>query len=350
MKKLISALLLLVITSITACAQLMFKDVTIYSERVSEQVLVVWGGKIYKDAVVAIATQKGLVVIDAGKSPTLTKEYRRIIEKEFGRNDFVYLINTHHHFDHTSGNQVFPEATIISHQKVSALMKEWDNNRRAFVNTRRNTQLPQWKEQRKKSVPGSEQWDYFNDIVTTQIIMLDDYEQNYTLTLPDIIFNDRMTLDLGNLTLNLYYFGEGLHTGDDIIVHCPEEKLLFVGDLFHPDYFRFSYTPTFDAERQIAVFEDIYQNPNSVNWAFNCHHKPLSGSFIRLWHRYLTEAWVAISNAKSKGKDLEKVLNEFTLEKQFSYILESGIKEDALKEMHSENLKAVWNSLNSIHP
>ena len=32
-------------------------------------------------------------------------------EKEFGRGDFKYVINTHYHFDHTDGNGVFPEAT-----------------------------------------------------------------------------------------------------------------------------------------------------------------------------------------------------------------------------------------------
>lgn len=35
---------------------------------------------------------------------------------EFGRSDFAYVINTHFHFDHLDGNQVFPEAEVVAHE------------------------------------------------------------------------------------------------------------------------------------------------------------------------------------------------------------------------------------------
>jgi len=59
------------------------------------------------NAVIAINAKKGIVVIDAGISNSLTAKYRKIIEKEFNRKDFANLINTHSHWDHTGGNQVF---------------------------------------------------------------------------------------------------------------------------------------------------------------------------------------------------------------------------------------------------
>ena len=101
------------------------KNVHIEYERISDRMLVVWGGKIYKDQVIAMATEKGIVIVDAGKAPTLTREYRKFIEREFGRNDFIYVMNTHYHFDHTGGNQVFPETKIIAHQKTPGMMKQW---------------------------------------------------------------------------------------------------------------------------------------------------------------------------------------------------------------------------------
>jgi len=67
------------------------------------------------DAVTAIQTQNGIVVIDAGISTGLTMKYRRIIEKEFTGQPIRYVINTHAHTDHYGGNSVFAGAEVIAH-------------------------------------------------------------------------------------------------------------------------------------------------------------------------------------------------------------------------------------------
>src|SRR4030042_6446780 len=54
------------------------------------------------DAVSAINTEQGIVVIDAGISTGLTSRYKKIIQKEFRRDDFIYVINTHGHQDHNN--------------------------------------------------------------------------------------------------------------------------------------------------------------------------------------------------------------------------------------------------------
>ena len=95
-------------------------------ERLNEKTLIVRAGTIYPDMVVAIASQKGIILIDSGISPTLSKEYRKIIEREFGRKDFAYVINTHHHFDHTNGNQVFNDAIIVAHENCAKEMEKFN--------------------------------------------------------------------------------------------------------------------------------------------------------------------------------------------------------------------------------
>ena len=50
------------------------------------------------------------------------------------------------------------------------------------------------------------------------------------LTWPTITFNDRMTLWLGKLQVDIIHAGRG-HTKGDTIVWLPEEKVLFSGDL-----------------------------------------------------------------------------------------------------------------------
>ena len=62
-----------------------FDEVPIEYERLTDRVLLVKCGKVYTDQVIAIAAQKGIVVIDTGKAPSLAAEYRKVIEREFGR-------------------------------------------------------------------------------------------------------------------------------------------------------------------------------------------------------------------------------------------------------------------------
>jgi glyoxylase-like metal-dependent hydrolase (beta-lactamase superfamily II) len=84
-------------------------EIRVTTERVTDHVLVLRAGTSPQGPnVTAVATEKGIVVIDSHMAPSIALKMRRRIEKEFGRDDFAYLINTHHHFDHSNGNQVFP--------------------------------------------------------------------------------------------------------------------------------------------------------------------------------------------------------------------------------------------------
>ena len=80
----------------------------------------------------------------------------------------------------------------------------------------------------------------------------DGLESEFTLTLPDVMFRDHMLLDLGDLHLELAWFGLA-HTRGDIVVYCPEERLLLVGDLLHSEGF-----PYIDTER-VAYLDRWYE-------------------------------------------------------------------------------------------
>jgi len=96
--------------------------------RPSGRVLVIQGPEAAgeKNNVVALATERGLVVIDTNSSPSIMREEREIIEKEFGRKDFRHVISTHHHYDHVQGNPVFPKTLIIAHEQCPAAMQAAD--------------------------------------------------------------------------------------------------------------------------------------------------------------------------------------------------------------------------------
>lgn len=49
--------------------------------------------------------------------------------------------------------------------------------------------------------------------------------------LPDITMTDYLRIYLGDMPIDLYYFGRG-HTDGDIVVHLPEQRIVVMGDLF----------------------------------------------------------------------------------------------------------------------
>jgi glyoxylase-like metal-dependent hydrolase (beta-lactamase superfamily II) len=316
-------------------------EITVEFDRVSERVLVVKSGKVYTDQVIALASKKGIVIIDTGIAPTLTEKYRKVIEREFGRNDFVYVINTHYHWDHTNGNQIFPEAVIISHETSPDRMRQFDQGRPNSVAQRR-ARITQWKNQLKGLEPDSERAQRLRDAIDSSEITCDDLENNYILTLPTLTFNDRLTLDMGDLTFNLLYFGEGLHTGDDIIIHCPEEKLLFTGDLFYKGSMAIAFSSQFDAPRWMSVMNEVLKDEDAVEWVYDCHNGRMSGEFISLWRDYLVGLWNDLSTASEEGLDLVTVQDRFSYENKYSFISKSGIDREQLKREHENNVKYVW--------
>jgi glyoxylase-like metal-dependent hydrolase (beta-lactamase superfamily II) len=204
-------------------------DKYINLNRISDKVLVI---NFAGDAVTAVAAQKGIVIIDAGISNSLTKTYRKIIEDEFGRNDFKYLINTHSHADHIGGNQVFPGAVIIGHDNIlPEISKRWKNpgekRRRIYkivsdYDKKLDTLKPyteDWIEAYCKKIKYQS---YYNDLLNDHIV-----------TGPAVTFNDCLNIFMGDINFNLIYFGKA-HSGSDIIIHIPEERILMIGDLFFP--------------------------------------------------------------------------------------------------------------------
>lgn len=68
--------------------------------------------------VVAVASGKGLAVIDCTGLPSVARRMRALIAHEFGRKHSLYLINPHDHGDHARGNTAFSDAGIMAWEGV----------------------------------------------------------------------------------------------------------------------------------------------------------------------------------------------------------------------------------------
>lgn len=107
------------------------------------------------------------------------------------------VVNTHHHGDHTHGNYLCTDATIVGHRRCREEVE------RMGIMTL-------------DSIWGEVDWG------------------GLELRAPDLTFDDRIDLTVGELTLEVRAFGAPAHTTNDVIVWVPERRVLYTGDLvFH---------------------------------------------------------------------------------------------------------------------
>ncbi len=182
--------------------------------------------------IVVLNSRQGIVVVDTDVSPAFAVLLRQKIVETFGRKDFAYVINTHSHGDHTYGNQVFLDAMIIGHENCRDEMTKNSERLNLTVN-RLKAGLSQMKEASAKMEPESEKAQAMAWRIAYYETFLRGREDGFVLTFPSVTFSDELTLCLGDLDLELKYFGLA-HSASDIIIHCPQEGLWMTGDLFAP--------------------------------------------------------------------------------------------------------------------
>jgi glyoxylase-like metal-dependent hydrolase (beta-lactamase superfamily II) len=181
------------------------------------------------DAITSINSKRGIVVIDAGISTGLTARYRKIIEKDFQRNDFAYVINTHGHFDHNGGNSVFPKARIVGHENCLQEITEHQGNPEK-VRLHLKKISDDYDSLLQTTKASTKEWD---ELFTQKIryqSAFNDVANNIKIKQPDVTFSDSLTIDLGDVTLEMFYFGK-CHSSSDMLVYVPEMSILFTGDL-----------------------------------------------------------------------------------------------------------------------
>ena len=140
-----------------------------------------------------------VLIVDSLMSPECGRQLMGYLHQVTDRPP-KYLINTHHHGDHTFGNQIFsPPATVIAHDYV-----------RTSLSTRGPEVLSMFTRKWEPMIP---------DIGQTQLVA------------PHISYKDNLTLYVGDHTVELIHFG-ATHSKGDTVVYLPDDKILFSGDIF----------------------------------------------------------------------------------------------------------------------
>lgn len=201
-------------------------DSLIQLNRIDENTLVIAFGA---DAISAIKTKEGIVVIDAGISRGLTKKYWKRIEDEFNITHSNYLIYTHAHPDHYGGNSVFPDTKVIGHMNGLKEIDDRQEDPDAVLKSLAGI-VEEYDAEIQSYQRLSDDWiRAFTQKIRYQYAY-DDFKAGVPIKKPDITFTDSLVLSMGGINFEMKYFGR-CHSGSDILVYVPESGILFSGDL-----------------------------------------------------------------------------------------------------------------------
>jgi len=295
---------------------------------------------------VVLASRRGLVVIDTGVLPSRGAALRSAIEREFKRQDFAYVINTHSHFDHSNGNQAFADVPIIGHQNAVREMNRWLGSPaavEAFLRSRAEYRA-ELEAELKTAAAGSRDEIRIREQLAENAALVDDLRQGrLVLTTPTVLFGDRLALDLGDMTLNLVYYGRA-HTESDILIYVPELRLLAVGDLFFKVYFPSLGYARADVPRWFQALDGLPTGLQSVERAISGHGEPMSGDELRAQVAYLRGIWEGVVAARRDALTLAATKERLLFDDKSPFL--SGLKRMGRTgqgpDRHLLNVEAAW--------
>lgn len=131
-----------------------------------------------------------VAVVDSLLTEDRTRRFIDEIRSHAGH-EARWVVNTHHHHDHTFGNFLFTSAVIVGHDECRAeVIAE------GLAPAARDPFVP------------------WGDIVVRP---------------PEVTFSDRLTIHVGDTEMHLIHVGPA-HTRNDVVVWLPETRVLFAGD------------------------------------------------------------------------------------------------------------------------
>ncbi len=155
-----------------------------------------------------VAERDGCVVVDSGFHNRTALQILGRVRRLRPRT--MLLVDTHYHSDHVLGNGVFAEkgAVVLSHEKCRRSMQ------------RKSAGLLEKYRARDQRLAG--------------------ILRGVEVSFPSLTFRDRVQTYVGkDLQLDVFHPGVRAHTDGDSIVHVPDERVVFSGDVlwvgYHPN-------------------------------------------------------------------------------------------------------------------
>lgn len=225
-----------------------------------------------------ILTQEGIVLIDSGHNPPDSQAILKAV-KQLTSQPIRFLINTEPHSDHTTGHFLFsPPAIIIAHEGATDSMKK-------AYNPQRNEKLMADYPDMRESFKG------------------------FKMITPQIEYRDKMTLNVGERTFELYYL-KNVHSEADTAIWLPRERVIFSAAVAGVKRFS-NLRPSVQIEDMISAMKMMKSlNPEIV---VPGHGPPGTTKIFDDSIQYYTLLLERVGKMAKEGKSLDSIKKELRM-------------------------------------
>jgi glyoxylase-like metal-dependent hydrolase (beta-lactamase superfamily II) len=180
-----------------------------------------------------IVNDEDVIVVDSHVTPAAARALLVSI-RELTDKPVRYLINSHYHFDHAHGNQAFPDGVeILGHEYTRERLLGPVLEESTYLSF--TEPLPARLEELRSGLTPELTADARRELeerIRAQEAYLAALPE-IAPTPPTLTVRDRMTLHRGERSIEMVHLGRG-HTGGDLVVFLPHERIVFTGDLLLP--------------------------------------------------------------------------------------------------------------------
>ncbi|MBN2473328.1 MAG: MBL fold metallo-hydrolase [Pirellulales bacterium] len=347
---------LVLLTMIAAAGGEVNPERYVQIERLSNRVVLGYWLGTGRCNLVAIRGEKGLAIIDTEMSPRIMAPIKARIERTFGRDDWLYVINTHGHMHHAGGNVLFPDATVVGHENLAEdtqwlIDKQTDPERKRRDLERAALTLRDLREALRQVAGQRTYTRRIHGEIKFWNLYIEDMKEGYEIVRPTLTFADTHTLDLGDVHLELVFFGKG-HSLCDTLVYVPEEKLLVTGAIVYqrahlPEVGE--RTEWADVQRFMTVLDRFLAPQVQIDRVISSHSPPLLKSDLRPVRDYYQRMVAGLSAARREGLTLEQATDRLAQRVAFRDFMEPPPGHWAYG-MHERNIRNLWRILSEPSP
>jgi glyoxylase-like metal-dependent hydrolase (beta-lactamase superfamily II) len=221
-----------------------------------------------------------------------------------------YVVNTHWHWDHAHGNQIYgPEVEVVGHEYTQRKLAAGDSTRGRswdmFIGglPGRITEL---KDRVAKTADAAERGKLQSQLAVLETQL--EGTRAIAVKPPTVTLTDHLTLFRGSREIRLLFLGRA-HTGGDIVVFLPKERVVITGDLlvegtsYMGDAFVPEWIQTIEALKAVD-FDTVLPG----------HGKAWTGKAkLDHWQAYLRDFWAQAQKFHAAGTPWEEAARQVDL-------------------------------------
>jgi len=210
-------------------AETVYTETHRFTEIRSEIYLAQTTAAVFNSNSLVIVNEDDVVIVDSHVTPSKARDLVESV-KSITPNPITTLINSHHHWDHAHGNQVFEGIQIIGHEFAYEKLSGAPLEEKTYTDgLEGNAATIERVKQMIDSAADDEERGRVEAYLEMFLEHVQDFDEIAPIP-PNVTMSEKMTLFRGEREIQIIFLGRA-HTGGDVVIYFPDEKLVYTGDM-----------------------------------------------------------------------------------------------------------------------